>query len=280
MASIGKQIVAARKAKGMTQDALSEALNVSRAAVSQWERDRRMPDAETLLRLSALLEYSFEDEASKAPDTVPQEKEQSTAEVLSTNTASTDVSHVNNISSSRGVSTIRKKRWILICLAAAAVVICTAIVLPRILNRGKSPSVFYADDGTPYTIEQFQQETPRVDGKAWLLGETNLKTITSDGSKVWMYDFIFHEMNGIGLTIDRLEACTFYGDKVLPMVIPGEELSLYGLTNSISPRGEWKETGGLPVSDNVRGAGITLYCTDDNGEAITFSNYITLNPEK
>lgn len=59
MASIGQQIIAARKAKGMTQDALAKKLNISRAAVSNYEGDRRLPDAETLLRLSGALDCSF-----------------------------------------------------------------------------------------------------------------------------------------------------------------------------------------------------------------------------
>ena len=43
MASIGEQIIAARKAKGMTQDALAQALDVSRTTVSNWEIGRRTP---------------------------------------------------------------------------------------------------------------------------------------------------------------------------------------------------------------------------------------------
>ncbi len=54
--NIGEQIRDARKAKGLTQDALAEAMNVSRQAVSHWETNRTMPDAETLLRLSKVLE--------------------------------------------------------------------------------------------------------------------------------------------------------------------------------------------------------------------------------
>lgn len=47
MASIGEQIVAARKAKGMTQDALAEKMNMSRQGISHWETGRTMPDAES-----------------------------------------------------------------------------------------------------------------------------------------------------------------------------------------------------------------------------------------
>lgn len=71
MASIGEQIIEARKAKGMTQDALSKALNISRSAVAHWEMGRTLPDAEMLLRLSEVLEYSFEQAAPKVPEAEP-----------------------------------------------------------------------------------------------------------------------------------------------------------------------------------------------------------------
>ena len=60
MASIGEQIRDARKAKGLTQDELANMMNVGRTVVSKWETGNRLPDAETLLRLSKALEYSFE----------------------------------------------------------------------------------------------------------------------------------------------------------------------------------------------------------------------------
>lgn len=60
MQTIGEQIRAARKAKKMTQDQLAEILNMSRQGISHWEQGRTSPDAEMLLRLSQVLEYSFE----------------------------------------------------------------------------------------------------------------------------------------------------------------------------------------------------------------------------
>ena len=67
MTSIGEQIREARKAKGLTQDALAEAMSVTRAAVANWEQNRRQPDAGTLLRQSKVLEYSFESESALGP---------------------------------------------------------------------------------------------------------------------------------------------------------------------------------------------------------------------
>lgn len=60
MSSIGEQIRTARKAKGMTQEALASVLNMSRQGISHWEAGRTLPDATMLLKLSQVLEYSFE----------------------------------------------------------------------------------------------------------------------------------------------------------------------------------------------------------------------------
>ena len=62
MSNIGDQIRYARKAKGMTQEALAEVMHMSRQAVSHWESGRTMPDGPTLLRLSDVLEYTFKAE--------------------------------------------------------------------------------------------------------------------------------------------------------------------------------------------------------------------------
>ena len=49
--SLGERIAAARKAKGMTQTALAERLDVSTEAVSKWERDRYAPAPDKLAQL-------------------------------------------------------------------------------------------------------------------------------------------------------------------------------------------------------------------------------------
>ena len=51
---IGERIKAARKAKGLSQEALGEKLEVSFQAVSSWETGKFIPDAEDLPQLSAL----------------------------------------------------------------------------------------------------------------------------------------------------------------------------------------------------------------------------------
>lgn len=58
--TIGNRINQLRKAKHLSQEYLAEQLNVSRQAVSKWEKDLSTPDTKNLIRLAALLGVSVE----------------------------------------------------------------------------------------------------------------------------------------------------------------------------------------------------------------------------
>jgi transcriptional regulator with XRE-family HTH domain len=62
-----------RKKRGLTQDELAEALNVSRQAVSKWEMGTAVPDTENMLALSKLfgvsLDYLINDDIKTEMDT-------------------------------------------------------------------------------------------------------------------------------------------------------------------------------------------------------------------
>ena len=51
---VGENIIFLRKRNGMTQEALSERINVSRQTVAKWERGESEPDCSSLMRLSTL----------------------------------------------------------------------------------------------------------------------------------------------------------------------------------------------------------------------------------
>ena len=58
---IGKNIKRFREEKGFSQEGLAEKLNVTRQAVSNWEREKTQPDIETLHNISMVLEVTIED---------------------------------------------------------------------------------------------------------------------------------------------------------------------------------------------------------------------------
>lgn len=55
MNTLGARIAQKRKAKGMTQEALAEKLNISSQAVSKWENDVSSPDISLLPELARVL---------------------------------------------------------------------------------------------------------------------------------------------------------------------------------------------------------------------------------
>ena len=59
MQTFGEQLTAARKAKGMTQEALASAAAVTRQTISSWERGRTLPDIDSVRRLSDILGVDF-----------------------------------------------------------------------------------------------------------------------------------------------------------------------------------------------------------------------------
>ncbi len=56
---VGKTIKAAREKKGYTQDELADKLNVTKQAVSNWERGRNRVDEDTRIRLSEILNFNI-----------------------------------------------------------------------------------------------------------------------------------------------------------------------------------------------------------------------------
>ena len=77
--TFGEKLQKLRVREGFSQDALAELLDVSRQAVSKWERDEAMPEAEKLVRISdqfsvtidSLLRSDREIAAPAPPDRPP-----------------------------------------------------------------------------------------------------------------------------------------------------------------------------------------------------------------
>ena len=58
MNSLGQRIRAARESAGFTQEALAEAVGVSRTAVARWESDDIEPKLQNLISIAELLHVS------------------------------------------------------------------------------------------------------------------------------------------------------------------------------------------------------------------------------
>ena len=59
MPNFSDQLTAARKAAGMTQEQLADAVHVARNTISSWEHGRTQPDLDTLRLLGQALHFDF-----------------------------------------------------------------------------------------------------------------------------------------------------------------------------------------------------------------------------
>lgn len=58
--TFGEKLQELRKKAGLSQDALADKLEVSRQAVSKWERDETMPETEKVIRIAQLFQVSLD----------------------------------------------------------------------------------------------------------------------------------------------------------------------------------------------------------------------------
>lgn len=76
--TFGEKIQKLRKESGLSQEELADQLNVSRQAVSKWERDSGYPETEKIVRMSKLfhvsLDYLLGEEDTQKPENNPNEK--------------------------------------------------------------------------------------------------------------------------------------------------------------------------------------------------------------
>lgn len=69
--TFGEKLQAQRQSAGMSQDALAERLDVSRQAVSRWERDETMPETDKVVVLADIFgvttDYLLRPQAAEQP---------------------------------------------------------------------------------------------------------------------------------------------------------------------------------------------------------------------
>ena len=69
--TLGERLARLRNQKGLSQDALAEALGVSRQSVSKWATDASIPELDKLVRLSGLFGVSLDELVSGSSPAVP-----------------------------------------------------------------------------------------------------------------------------------------------------------------------------------------------------------------
>lgn len=270
MKSFPEQLLAARKASGLTQEQLAEQMNVSRPMISHWETGRSLPDLETVKRLSQLLEYNFLQEGEQEFAVQPE------------------------IFAAPEDNFPRKKRIRIALLGfLAGVVVATVaalfVFLPMRPQSTAAQSLdqrvyapFVEGDGAP---EWFMRPNERVEGQAYLVAtspENPLKAILSPDLEkgiLWPYQVLLEEQNGIDFTVETYMVAMFYSDDaVLIERFAGDELlSIWGL-DTIVGNGRFMATGEIPRQPLV-GIGFLFVGVDANGNELSFHYYLQLSQE-
>lgn len=172
MSTFRAQLIAARKAKGYTQEKLAELMNVSRPTISHWENGRALPDLELLGQLSQVLEYDFQ--------LTPGTKEAAETAAVPEAAAPEAPAPASTPEPAPAPAPAKKpsKRWLAVVAAALAVV----LVVTGVLLHQRAPAETAVIQPTgPKTFEEYKQahdaQQP-VEGQAFLNVHTSEDVIT------------------------------------------------------------------------------------------------------
>lgn len=217
MQSLNQRITEARKALGMTQEQVAEAMNVSRQTVSHWEKGRIQPDEATAKRLFALLNITPDEPAQGKP---------------------------------------ADNAWKLIamffCGVLATVLVIYGIV-PMFTRDAQPAADILSDEAfidaqhsllpADYPSEWYQKTADNVEGKAYVkltALQSPVKLTAVEDAPLpyeWNIVFTFEEVNGIPFTVTRMTEVFFdsEGGIVDPWVMGSEEFAGFFQESTLVP---------------------------------------------
>lgn len=263
MATFEERITAARKERGITQEQLAEAMNVSRQTVSHWENGRVKPDEETIKRLS---EYLKLDDGA--------EIEQEEAAVKDAPKAS--------------------KPIVRLLAAFVCGVLVTLLVvyglLPLLTKQADSIPTQAAQEQTvlpaDYPFEWYQQPATNEAGKAYLKltpDQAPVKLMPStDPNREYKWNIVFfiEETNNVPFTVTKFTETFFNSEQGIADVYvkTGAECTRFWQTAMFqSGQGYGYNVG--RYADGCIGYGAALEGIDANGNELAFGLYIPLSQE-
>ncbi len=266
MESFAEQLAAARKAAGMTQEQLADAVHVARNTVSTWEHGRSLPNIEMLRTLGRVLHTDFlTDASSSREDNMVPDQE------LPGETASAD-QYINEEK-----NPFPKKGVLIGAIVFAAVLVCAfLIILPSLKKRMNGVVTDAA--GNRYAISDYNQTTPNVQGKAYLTIIKTLSVRPGGGTDFYSINFTAREDNGIAFRVDRLDMVIFFEDKADVYSFTYNDLLATGEINPDIPAyGTLSIDNGFPTNQKgLLGMAMKIMGTDANGAALTFTAYIPI----
>ena len=284
MSAFHEELTAARKAKGMTQEQLAEAMNASRSAVSHWESGRSAPDFETIHKLSIVLDCTFSMLNMRQND-VPEAAEKETLDSEQT---------AQEVPVSDAPAKHPKTKQIIVLAAAALLVLIACIVIPKLngkpqdgkLSASNAPTLNAVVPPKANSVEWFSSPVQPESGKPFVavqFNESPLRTIRDadfESGTGWMYTVYLTETNGFALTMKELELVIFKTQHE-PDIFRYDTNTLnewFG-DHVVPANGQRIFDGGMSFDGNLLGIGIAVTGTDESGEEFDFHAYLPLSQE-
>lgn len=269
MGTFSEQLAEARRAAHLTQDQLAEKVHVTRAAVSHWENGRYIPDFDMIRELSKALDYHFDlNDHEQTTDTETRDTQKET----DTPDKAEQLEIINN-----EIINNKKKwiRWLIPAVLIAAVVLLFTVILPGQRSQIQTEVVSDTDSTVRYRISDYQAETPRETGKAYLVMNTESCVEHGEGRDYWMFTFRMNEDQGIAFHLDEVEMVYFFTDHAHPMRFPESDLAAAQIGPDIPGNHSVSFQGGCPLDQkNMTGVGLKSIGRDEKGNDMSFTAYI------
>lgn len=264
MQPLNQRITNARKALGLTQEQIAEAMSVSRQTVSHWETGRVQPDEATRRQLFALLHIPEEEQPAIAETVEREHKPRRLAQRLA-------------VAFLCGV------------LATLVVVYGLAHRMPAKTQANEAQVDEAQMNGTPadgYSFAWFQQPDENDPEKAFIrmIPLTSPVLLTEDAQfssqYVWKIQYTIEETNGISFTVERFTEIFFNQEQGVMDAYErvGEECQRFWPSLTFEGNGMYAYNVNRPVGGCI-GYGAVLEGHDANGQPLSFRVYIPLSQE-
>lgn len=251
-----EQLQEARKAAGLSQEQLAKLMNMSRQGVSHWENDRALPDAETLKKLSQVLNYNFEEIESAGEETPVETPAEETPEVM------------------EAVKPERKQHTTVLCIICLAVGLAVGFLMgylaaPKFVNQTLAiPVNNRSSDAAQAAISIYTDESPVM-----------LRYPSEDSELAyWFYNVNIEETAGVQFTVEKVDTVNIHdnGDEGQKRSFTPQDLLLSD--GVIVAWGKVSFGGGLP-SQSLKGIRVTVYGTDAKGNQIMMEQFLPFSKQ-
>lgn len=264
MQNFSEQLIAARKAQGMTQEKLAEVMEVSRPMISHWENGRAQPDVESLRRLSQLLHYDFLQ-----------------GQALSEN-AQQEQAPENSPAASQ-----KRRGWGYVLAFVCGVLLTLSVqfaLIPLLTSAPKStPQSDYPEDA--YSVAWYKEPGEPVPGQAYIAIHTAENPIKAapiadfGGDPGWRFTYFMEETNGVAFTVEELTHTRFSEEGSANVLsYTGEDIKAAWGNNAIPAGGKATRGGGTRLQPLV-GEGLLIRGTDANGNKLEFHYFLEFSQE-